>query len=258
MAHNPGLHGIWIYDSDVPTFKLTQTPLFEAESNLGIKKDGQGFYALSGAAPQSALTPFIQQIKASGSTFVYDDVTTSEHGAASAARPSCRGSTRSRSGMCNSGCYDPNFYKQGGATVNGTYASLIQLPYLTDYKANPALDKLVTDLGGLDNVNNNAINSYIMGFLFQDVVNKAIANGGTLDRASLFTALKRRALVQRGGHDRRDRHRRPRWVRLLGARAAAERGVAAGGPDTAGHLRLQPGQRRDAQDERLVAVPAQQ
>ena len=23
---------------------------------------------------------------------------------------------------CNSGCYDPNFYKQGGATVNGTYA----------------------------------------------------------------------------------------------------------------------------------------
>jgi hypothetical protein len=92
--------------------------------------------------------------------------------------------------LCNSGCYDPNFYKQGGATVDGTYASLVPLPYLTDYKVNPALGKLVSDLGGLDNVDNNAINSYIMGFLFQDVVNKAIANGGTLDRESLFTALK--------------------------------------------------------------------
>ncbi len=76
-AHNPGLHGIWLYDSDDPTFKITQTPVFKGESNLGIKADGQGFYALSGAAPQSALTPFIQQIKSSGSTFVYDDVTTS-------------------------------------------------------------------------------------------------------------------------------------------------------------------------------------
>ena len=24
--------------------------------------------------------------------------------------------------LCNSGCYDPKFYAQGGATVNGTYA----------------------------------------------------------------------------------------------------------------------------------------
>ena len=74
-SHNPGLHGIWLYDSDDPTFKLTQTPVFQGESNLGIKADGQKFYAVSGAVPQSALTPFIQQIKAAGSTFVYDDVT---------------------------------------------------------------------------------------------------------------------------------------------------------------------------------------
>jgi len=35
------------------------------------------------------------------------------------------------------GCYDPIFYKQGGATVNGTYAMLLELPYLSDYKVNP-------------------------------------------------------------------------------------------------------------------------
>ena len=28
-AHNPGLHGIWLYDSDDPTFKITQTPVFQ-------------------------------------------------------------------------------------------------------------------------------------------------------------------------------------------------------------------------------------
>ena len=65
--------------------------------------------------------------------------------------------------VCNSGCYDPSFYQQGGATVNGTYALLLKLPYLSDYQANPTLDKLVTQLGGVNNMNNNALGSYNHG-----------------------------------------------------------------------------------------------
>ena len=143
-AHNQGLHGIWLYDSDDPTFKLTRLRCFEAESNLGIKEDGQGFYALSGAAPQSALTPFIQQIKSSGSTFVYDDVTTASM-VLLRREAQLQGVNSVKVWECNSGCYDPSFYKQGGATVNGTYAMLLELPYLSDYKVNPTLDKLITD-----------------------------------------------------------------------------------------------------------------
>ncbi|HEX3924781.1 MAG TPA: ABC transporter substrate-binding protein [Streptosporangiaceae bacterium] len=188
LAHNQNLHGIWLYDSDDATFKITQTPLFQAESNLGIKKDGQGFYALSGAAAQSALTPFIQQIKASGSTFVYDDVTTASM-VLVRREAQLQGVNSVKVWLCNSGCYDPNFYKQGGAAVNGTYASLVPLPYLTDYKVNPTLGKLVTQLGGVDNLDNNGLNSFVMALLFQDAVNKAIANGGTLNRQTLFTAL---------------------------------------------------------------------
>jgi ABC-type branched-subunit amino acid transport system substrate-binding protein len=188
-SHNPNLHGIWLYDSDVPTFKITQTPLFQAESNLGIKKDGKGFYALSGAAPQSALTPFIQQIKASGSTFVYDDVTTASM-VLVRREAQLQGVNSVKVWLCNSGCYDPNFYKQGGATVNGTYASLVPLPYQSDYKVNPALGKLVAQLGGLDNLDNNGLNSFVMALLFEDAVNKAIADGGTLNRTTLFAALK--------------------------------------------------------------------
>jgi ABC-type branched-subunit amino acid transport system substrate-binding protein len=187
-SQNQNLHGIWLYDSDDPTFKITQTPLFQAESNLGIKKDGQGFYALSGAAPQSALTPFIQQIKASSSTFVYDDVTTAAM-VLLRREAQLQGVNSVKVWLCNSGCYDPNFYKQGGATVNGTYASLVELPYVSDYTANPALDKLVAALGGVANLDNNGLNSFIMALLFQDAVQKVVAKGVTLDRASLFSVL---------------------------------------------------------------------
>jgi ABC-type branched-subunit amino acid transport system substrate-binding protein len=189
VAHNKNLHGIWLYDSDDATFKITQTPLFEAESNLGIKKDGQGYYAVSGAAPQSALTPFIQQIKSSQSTFVYDDVTTSAM-VLLRREAQLQGVNSVKVWECNSGCYDPSFYTQGGATVNGTYAMLLDLPYLSDYKANPALNKIVTALGGTANFNNNAENSLIEAYLFQDAVEKEVATGKPLNRASLFTALK--------------------------------------------------------------------
>ena len=157
---------------------------------------------------------------------------------------------------CNSGCYDPSFYQQGGAAVNGTYANLLDLPYLTDYKANPALDKLVTDLGGLDNVNNNAINSYIMALLFQDAVKKAMANGGTLDRASLFTALKdEHSFTADGiiGTTDVGNHTPSNCSVLVQLQNGVWQRV---NPTTARHLRLQQRQRRDAQDERLVAVPA--
>ncbi len=187
-SHFQGLHGIWLYDSDDPTFKITQTPDFQAMSNLGIRKDGQGFYALSGAAPQSALTPFIQVIKSSGATFVYDDVTTASM-VLVRREAQLQGVSSVKVWECNSGCYDPRFYQQGGAAVNGTYAMLLDLPYLSDYKDNPVLAKLVTQLGGVANVDNNAINSYVDALLFQDAVQKAVANGGTLNRQTLFTAL---------------------------------------------------------------------
>jgi ABC-type branched-subunit amino acid transport system substrate-binding protein len=189
-AHNQGLHGIWIYDTDDPTFKLTQVPLFQAESNIGIKKDGQGFYPVSGAVPQSALTPFIQQIKSSGSTFVYDDVTTQSM-VLLRKEAQLQGVNSVKVWECNSGCYDPSFYQLGGAAVNGTYASLNELPYLSDYKSNPSLNKVITDLGGLSNFNNNALGSYDMALLFQDAVQKVVASGQTLDRQSLFNVLNK-------------------------------------------------------------------
>jgi ABC-type branched-subunit amino acid transport system substrate-binding protein len=187
-SQDKGLHGIWLYDSDVPTFKITAIPAFQAGSSLGIKKDGQGYYPVSGEMPQSALTPFTQVLKASGSTFAYDD-TTSANMVLLRREAQLQGINSVKIWECNSGCYDPAFTQQGGSVVNGTYASLFELPYLSDYQDNPTLAKLITQLGGVNNFSNNALNSYVMALLFQDAVQKAVANGGTLTRASLFTAL---------------------------------------------------------------------
>ncbi len=185
-----GLHGIFVYDSDVPSFKITFVPQFQADSNLGIGEDGQKFYAESGAAPQSALTPVIQAVKAAGSSFVDADATP-PNTVLLEREAKLQGVSTVKVWGCDSGCYDNSFIQQGGSIVNGTYAQLNNLPFYSDYASNPALASLVKEVGGVANVNNNAIDAYIMALLFQDAVQKASANGGTLDRATLFTALNK-------------------------------------------------------------------
>jgi len=185
---NKGLHGIFVYDSDVPTFKITFIPQFQADSNLGIAEDAQKFYAESGAAPQSALTPVIAAVKASGSSFVDAD-STPQNTILLEREAKLQGVNGVKVWGCDSGCYDNSFIAQGGSVVNGTYSQLADLPFYTDYQSNPALAALVKQVGGLANVNNNAVDAYIMALLFQDAVTKATANGGTLNRQTLFTAL---------------------------------------------------------------------
>jgi len=185
----PGLHGIFVYDSDVPSFKITFIPQFQADSNLGIGEDAQKFYAESGAAPQSALTPVIAAMKAAGSTFIDADATP-QNTILLEREAKLQGDNSIKVWGCDSGCYDNSFIQQGGSVANGTYAQLNNLPFYTDYQDNAALAALVKQVGGVGGVNNNAIDAYIMALLFQDAVQKAVANGGTLDRATLFTALK--------------------------------------------------------------------
>jgi hypothetical protein len=184
-----GLHGVYVYDSDVPTLKADFLPNFQGDEGLGIKADAQGFYAESGAAPQSALTPVISAIKAAGSTFVFAG-STPQNTILLEREAKLQGASSVKVWACNSGCYDSSFYAQGGSVVNGTYADLNDLPFYTEYQDNPALSALVKQMGGTANLNNNAIDAYIQALLFQNAVQKATANGGTLDRASLFTALK--------------------------------------------------------------------
>jgi ABC-type branched-subunit amino acid transport system substrate-binding protein len=188
LSQNKGLHGIYVYDSDVPTFKLTFIPQFQADTNLGIGADAQKFYAESGQAPQSALTPVIAAVKAAGSSFIDAD-STPQNTILLEREAKLQGASVKVWG-CDSGCYDNTFIQQGGALVNGTYSQLNNLPFYTDYQSNPALAAVIQQVGGIANMNNNAVDAFIMALLFQDAVTKATANGGALDRATLFTAIK--------------------------------------------------------------------
>jgi len=182
------LHGVFVYDSDVPTLKTDFLPNFQGDQDLGIKADAQGAYAESGSAPQSALTPVISAIKAAGSSYVYAG-STPQNTILLEREAKLQGVSSVKVWACNSGCYDSSFYAQGGSVVNGTYAQLDDLPFYTEYQDNPALAALVKQMGGTANLNNNAVLSYVMCLLFQDAVQKATADGGTLDRQTLFTAL---------------------------------------------------------------------
>jgi hypothetical protein len=188
-SHFSGLHGIWVYNGDVPTVRILSVPGFQAGSNLGIGKNGQGFYSSSGEAPQSAMTPFVQVLKQSGSTFGYDGATLANN-VLLRKEAQLQGVSSVKVWACNSVCYDPTYITQGGSAVNGTYALLTNLPYLTEYRDNSALSALVKQVGSVTDLDNQSVEAYVEALLFQDAVQKAAATG-TLSRQSLFTALNK-------------------------------------------------------------------
>jgi ABC-type branched-subunit amino acid transport system substrate-binding protein len=185
---DPSLHGVWVYNGDVPTVRIAQVPEFQAGADLGIKKDGEGFYTSSGTAPQSALTPIIQVLKANQSTFGYGGATTA-NAVLIRKEAQLQGVSSVKVWACNSGCYDSSFIAQGGSAVNNEYVATQYLPFYTAWQDNAALKSLVNAVGGVNNIDGNSLMSYVDALLFQDAVNKAIAKGWTLDRQSLFSAL---------------------------------------------------------------------
>ena len=189
VAQNPGLHGMWIYNTDLPNARVTQLPSYAAGEQQGIKPDGTGFYGAAGEDPQSAMIPVVQAAKQNGSTFVADGVTPPNM-VQLRREAQLQGDNSVKVWMCVAGCYANYFLATGGSAVNGTYQTMTTLPFFTEYKQNPQLAALVDKLGGINNLDSNSLASYVEALLFQDAVQKAVANGGQLTRASLFSALR--------------------------------------------------------------------
>jgi hypothetical protein len=189
LSQNKNLHGIYILPGDLQEATNSQRVPFEACVNLGIKKDATGFYSVSAMAPQSALTPFVQAVKANNSTFVYQ-------GDAFPVMVELRreaiaqGVSSVKVWACNQGCYDSQFLVQGGSAVEGTYTILTTLPFYSEYNSNASLKTLVRQLGGVSKLNGNGVEAWLAALLFQDATQRELANGGTLTRASLLAALK--------------------------------------------------------------------
>jgi ABC-type branched-subunit amino acid transport system substrate-binding protein len=189
LAKNKNLRGVWILTADSPSTKDAEIATYQAGVDLGIKKDGQGFYDISARAQQSALTPLVQVVKNSGSTWAFNG---SSPGTMVQLRKEAviQGVNSVKVWACNLGCYDGAYLEQAGADAEGTNATLPNLAFYTDYKSNASLKTLARALGGIDKLSGTALSSWIAALLFQDAAGKTVANGGTLTRQSLLDALK--------------------------------------------------------------------
>lgn len=187
MKKYKDLHGIWTIPADLKATKNAVVPTAQAGVDLGIKKDGQGFYDIFSRDPQSAMTPIVQAIKTNNSTFAKNG---GNKMADLRKEATLQGVNSVKVWGCNQACYDNLIVEQGGADVNDTQILLSTVPFYSEYKNNPTLKKLVSAVGGIENVDFNSVSSWVAALLFQDAVEKAIASGGTLSRQSLFDALK--------------------------------------------------------------------
>lgn len=188
-SHIPDLHGIWVYNSDVPTAKAVQVPVYVAGAQAaGIKQDGQGFYGAAGGTAQSALTPIVQVIKQNHSSYVNDGVTPPSL-VQLRQEAQLQGVTSVKAWVCSAGCYAQYFLDTGGSAVEGTYQTLNTIPFFSEYGSFPELKKVVDKLGGVDKIDANAVSAYVEALLFQDAVQKVVSKGHTLSRKTLFEAL---------------------------------------------------------------------
>lgn len=183
------LHGIWLVPNDLRATRNAQITNFQAGFELGMKKDGEGFYDTSARSPQSALTPFVQVIKDNSSNFAYNGNAFNIM-VLLRREAKLQGVNSVKVWACNQGCYDAEFLKQGGADVEGTYMWIPTLPFYAEHKSNPTLKAIVREVGGTDKLNANAMNSLVAALLFEEAAKKAVSDGGTLTRQSLLDALK--------------------------------------------------------------------
>lgn len=187
MKKYKDLHGIWTIPADLKSTKNAVLPTAQAGVDLGIKKDGQGFYDIFSRDPQSAMTPIVQTIKQNNSTFAKNG---GNKMADLRKEATLQGADSVKVWACNQACYDNLLIEQGGADVNDTQILLSTIPFYSEYKSNPTLKKLVAAAGGIENVDFNSVSALVAALLFQDAAEKAVANGGTLSRTTLFDALK--------------------------------------------------------------------
>jgi ABC-type branched-subunit amino acid transport system substrate-binding protein len=196
LSKNKDLHGIFMVPADLKSTKNSLLPAYNAGVDLGIKKDGEGFYDVFQRDPETALTPLIQAIKDNGSTFVYSG---SDKMASMRKEATLQGVTSVKVWGCTQACYSKPFLESGGADVEGTYSVITTLPFYTEYQRNPTLKKLVAAVGGIDKVDSNAVASWLAALLFEDAVGKATASGGTLSRTTLFDAMKQETKFDAAG-----------------------------------------------------------
>jgi hypothetical protein len=188
--NNKDLHGVWVLPSDLRSTINSTQPVATGDVKAGVKQD-EDFFKLSGLATQSDYTPVAQSIKQHNSTYgqSFSDYKSSVQMRKEA---KVQGVTSVKVWDCALQCYDAKFLSEGGADVEGQYASLFFVPF-EEAKQNKSVDAFLTAIGGKSKADGFGAQAWTAGLFFRDVVNnvvKADGNNG-LTRARFIEEAKK-------------------------------------------------------------------
>jgi hypothetical protein len=168
LRQDPGLHGVYVLSGDLASVRNAALPLVNGYTQAGIRQDGVGADFISSVAPRSALTPIVQAINASQSTFVYGGVPVSEV-AGLRTEAALQGVHSVKVWTCPFSCYDQTLIGAGGANVEGQSITSTTVPF-EEARAVPALARYLSAVGGVTHATGFGVQAWITGLLFRDVV----------------------------------------------------------------------------------------
>jgi len=191
------LHGVYIFSSDLKAaHDSSLTSGIGGVRYVGIKSDED--FSLSAMAPQSAYTTVIQTMKNDNSNYfgtgnAFNSMVLARKEA------TLQGITGVKVWDCTLQCYTPDLVSQGGSDVNGTYVTLLFLPF-NETGSNSMLANFVkyTAKAHQDGF---AIQAWAAADLFADAATKALKADGPngLTRKNLFQELDTEHSFTAGG-----------------------------------------------------------
>ena len=178
------LHGLFLYPSDLKSAKNTQIPAFTAQQDAGIKQDAT--FDVSGRAPQSAYTPFVQAMKDSGATYA-------RHGGNDAGVIALRkeakiqGVNTVKVWDCSLQCYDKDLVSSDNAAdTEGQYVWIPFLPF-EEAKTNAMMANFLKYIGR-DKADGFSLQAFASGLILRELVGNITEAGGN-------DALTRKAVL---------------------------------------------------------------
>jgi ABC-type branched-subunit amino acid transport system substrate-binding protein len=186
---NKDLHGIWVIPGDLQSTVNSTTPVAMGEQKAGVKEDAD-LKKISGLATQSDYTPVAQDIKASNSTYA-ESISDYKSSVFMRKEAKIQGVTSVKVWGCALQCYDTKFIEEGGADVDGHYASLFFIPF-EEAKQNKSVNAFLKAIGGRSEADGFSAQAWTAGLFFRDAVEKVVEKHGNngLTRARFLEEAK--------------------------------------------------------------------
>jgi hypothetical protein len=172
---NRDLHGVWVIPGDLQSTVNSTTPVAMGEQKAGVKADAD-LKKISGLATQSEYTPVAADIKQNNSTYA-ESISDYKSSVFMRKEAKVQGVTSVKVWGCALQCYDAKFLDEGGADVEGHYASLFFIPF-EEAKQNKSVNAFLKAIGGRDEADGFAAQAWTAGLFFRDVVNAVVEKHG--------------------------------------------------------------------------------